>query len=125
MWTLGIRVIQLPYTEANPWPLIAAVPAHLRTQPVLNGYAMGGPLIFSGIRPFIDGRSDMYGDEVVIQYKAITEGDTEALDAVVRRWDIRWAILPLRYKKLIALLDRSPGWRAIHKDQVGAIYVRN
>ena len=121
----AILPVTLPYTEANPWPLIAAVPPELRSQPVLNGYAMGGPLILSGIRPYIDGRSDMYGDDVVIQYKRITEGDPQALDAAVQRWNIRWAILPLRYKKLIALLDRSPGWRAIRKDQVGAIYVRD
>jgi hypothetical protein len=121
----AIMPVTLPYTEANPWKLIAAVPPDLRSQPVLNGYAMGGPLILSGIRPFIDGRSDMYGDDVVIQYKKITEGDQQALGAAVNRWNIRWAILPLRYKKLIALLDRSPGWRVIHKDEVGAIYVRN
>ena len=29
---------------------------------MLNGYSMGGPLILSGIRPYIDGRGDMYGD---------------------------------------------------------------
>ena len=34
-----------------PGDLIAAVPPELRSQPVLNGYAMGGPLILSGIRP--------------------------------------------------------------------------
>ena len=26
---------------------------------------MGGPLILSGIRPYIDGRGDMYGDDLV------------------------------------------------------------
>jgi hypothetical protein len=113
-----------PYTEANPWKLIAAVPQELRDQPVLNGYSMGGPLILSGIRPYIDGRSDMYGDRFVADYKRITEGDQQVLAAAVRRWNIRWAILPPRYTKLIRLLDRSPGWRRIYKDRVGAVYVR-
>ena len=57
-----------PENEANPWKLIAAVPPQLRSQPVLNGYSMGGPLILSGIRPYIDGRGDMYGDELVVGY---------------------------------------------------------
>jgi hypothetical protein len=117
--------VTLPYNEANPWKLIAAVPQPLRTEPVLNGYVMGGPLILSGIRPYVDGRSDMYGDQLIVDYKRITEGDKPTLDAAVRRWNIRWAILPPRYKKLVALLDHSPEWRRIYGDEVGAIYVRN
>jgi hypothetical protein len=120
----AILPITLPENEANPWRLIAAVPAELRSQPVLNGYAMGGPLILSGIRPYVDGRGDMYGDQLVVDYKHITDGDEAALDAAVKRWNIRWAILPRRYKKLVALLDRSPDWRRIEEDEAGLIYVR-
>jgi hypothetical protein len=110
--------------EANPWALIAAVPPELRSEPVLNGYVMGGPLILSGIRTYVDGRADMYGDELVADYKKITDGDAERLDAAVRRWNIRWAILPHRYKKLVALLDRSAGWQRLRQDSTGIIYVR-
>ena len=117
--------VTLPYNEANPWKMIAAVPPELRDQPVLNGYSMGGPLILSGIRPFVDGRSDMYGDDVIVAYKKITEGDPAVFADSVRRWNIRWAILPLRYTKLIGLLDHSPEWRRIYVDKMGAIYVRN
>ena len=111
--------------EANPWKLIAAVPPQLRSQPVLNGYSMGGPLILSGIRPYIDGRGDMYGDELVLGFARITGGDPDALDAAVRRWNIRWAIVPGGAKRLTALLDRTPGWKRIYADKVGAIYARN
>jgi hypothetical protein len=120
----AILPITLPENEANPWRLIAAVPPELRAQPVLNGYAMGGPLILSGIRPYVDGRGDMYGDELVVDYKHITDGDSAALNAALQRWNIRWAILPRRYKKLVALLDHSPGWRRIKEDEAGLIYVR-
>jgi len=111
--------------EANPWKLIAAVPPELRNQPVLNGYSMGGPLILSGIRPYVDGRGDMYGDALVIGYSRIAHGDERELDAAVRRWNIRWAILPNDSKPLIALLDRSPQWRRIASDKVGVVYVRS
>lgn len=110
--------------EANPWRLIASVPPDLRSEPVLNGYVMGGPLILSGIRTYVDGRADMYGDDLVADYKAITDGDAAKLDAAVRRWNIRWAILPHRYKKLVALLDRSPSWTRIRQDSTGLVYVR-
>ena len=114
-----------PDNEANPWKLIAAVPPELRSQPVLNGYSMGGPLILSGIRPYVDGRGDMYGDALVVGYARIVRGDPQAFGQAVNRWNIRWAILPNSYTALIALLDRTPGWRRIARDRVGVIYVRD
>ena len=30
--------------------------------PVLNNYDFGGYLIFFGVKVFVDGRTDMYGD---------------------------------------------------------------
>ena len=113
-----------PENEANPWTLIAAVPPQLRSQPVLNGYSMGGPLILSGIRPYIDGRGDMYGDELVLGFSRISHGDADAFFAAVRRWNLRWAIVPNQSNRLIALLDHSPTWRRIAHDRVGTIYVR-
>jgi hypothetical protein len=86
---------------------------------------MGGPLILSGVRTYVDGRGDMYGDDLVIGYKSITDGDAGKFEEAVRKWGIRWAILPHRYKKLVTLIDRSPGWRRIHQDEVGVIYVRD
>lgn len=110
--------------EANPWRLIAAVPAELRSQPVLNGYSMGGPLILSGVRPYIDGRGDMYGDDLVLGFAKIVHGDRASFDAAVKRWNIRWAIQPNESNRFIAMLDRTPGWRRIYRDKVGVIYVR-
>jgi len=120
----AIMPLQPPDNEANPWKLIAAVPPQLRSQHVLNGYSMGGPLILSGIRPYVDGRGDMYGDELILDYVEIIHGNKAAFDAAVRRWDIGWAILSDQNRKLIALLDRTPGWRRLYRDKVGVIYVR-
>lgn len=113
-----------PESETNPWKLIASVPPKLRSQPVLNGYAMGGPLILSGIRPYVDGRSDMYGDDLVVGYSSILGGNPEMVAEAVKRWNIRWAILPHTNPRLIALLDRSPGWRRIASDEAGVVYQR-
>lgn len=119
----AILPLSPPENDANPWHLIAQIPPQLRSQPVLNGYSMGGPLILSGIRPYVDGRGDMYGDALVVDYSHIAHGDAEAFSRAVQRWNIRWAILPNRNKALIGLLDRS-GWRRIAADKVGVIYVR-
>ena len=120
----ALMPITLPENESNPWKLIGAVPPELRSQPVLNGYSMGGPLILAGIRPYVDGRGDVYGDALVFDYSRIVDGDPQALAAAERRWNIRWAILPNRDKELIGLLDRSPDWRLVTRDEVGVIYAR-
>jgi hypothetical protein len=119
----GAMPLAPPENGANPWHLIAQVPPDLRAQPVLNGYSMGGPLILAGIRPYIDGRGDMYGDELVLGYARIVRGDPAAFAAAVRRFDLRWAILPHSDKALVSLVERS-GWRQVASDGVGAIYVR-
>jgi hypothetical protein len=112
-----------PENETNPWKLIALVPPELRSQPVLNGYSMGGPLILSGIRPYVDGRGDMYGDDLVIGYARIMDGDPQAFSSAVARWNIRWAIVP-NQSRLIPLLGHTPGWRRVLSDRAGVVYVR-
>lgn len=118
----SVMPLSPPENAANPWRLIAAVPPALRAQPVLNGFSMGGPLILAGIRPYIDGRGDVYGDDFIADYARISRGDDGAFAAAVDRWHIGWAILPNSDVRLIAVIERS-GWRRIASDDVGAIYV--
>jgi hypothetical protein len=108
---------------ANPRQLIAAVPASLRGQPMFNDYTFGGPMILAGMRPYIDGRADMYGDAFVLNYSRIIDGDLGAFDAAVRHYGIRWTMLPNR-SALNNALDRSPEWRRAYADRVGTIHVR-
>jgi len=109
---------------ANPRHLIAAVPAELRSQPVFNGYTFGGPLILAGIKPYIDGRADMYGDVFVTNYDQITQGDAARFNRAVARYGIRWTMLPPSNQPLIRALDASPRWRRLYVDRIGIIHVR-
>jgi hypothetical protein len=110
-------------TFSNPRGLIAHVPAELRSQPLLNEYSLGGPLILAGIRPFIDGRADMYGDEFFKSYMKMAEGDWPTFDRAVRKYQIRWTMLQLD-NRLLPKLDASPEWRRLYSDEVGVIHVR-
>ena len=121
----SILPLTLEESETNPWKLIASVPPELRSKPVLNDYSMGGPLILSGILTFIDGRGDMYGDPHVLTYARIVGGDAREFAQTADRWDIRWAIVAQRDKKMVAMLDRMPGWRRIRQNKVGIVYARN
>lgn len=125
---VGVRLampLVPPENETNPWKLIASVPPELRSQPVLNDYSFGGPLILAGIRPFIDGRGDMYGDRFVLNYGEIIRGNRKAFDAAVSQWNIQWIIVPHREKKFIAMLRQTPGWRPIRHNEVGVVFARS
>lgn len=110
--------------SSNPRHLLAAVPPELRSRPVLNGYSFGGPLILAGIRPYIDGRAEMYGDAFYADYLRMTDGDINRFDRAVRLYDIRWTMLPKSNAKLIGELDASKSWRRIYSDGIGVIHIR-
>lgn len=112
-----------PESKSRPWTLISSIPPALRSQPVFNEYGFGGPLILSGIRPYIDGRADMYGDEFVERYAKITNGDFKEFDAVARQYGIAWTMMPPQ-SLLARELDRRPDWKRLYADEIGAIHVR-
>lgn len=109
---------------ANPKSAIAALPTELRTAPGLNGYGFGGPLILAGIRPYIDGRSDMYGDAFFADYQRILDGDRTAFDRAAGRYGLQWTMLPPRYGALIGRLDSDPAWERIYADANAVIHRR-
>lgn len=107
----------------TPASALAAVPAELARRPVLNEYGFGGFLIFSGVRPFIDGRADMYGDSFIHAYDRAVSGDPEALAQTLARHDVRWTILHPG-NRVVPVLDRLPGWRRLHADPYAVVHVK-
>jgi hypothetical protein len=103
-----------------PITALAHVPAALRAQPVLNDYNFGGYLIFKGVRPYIDGRADMYGDAFVAEDDLIQRGGQLALNHAIARYGIRWSILRPGLP-LVGVLDRTPGWRRIYADKFAVV----
>ena len=65
----------------------------------------------------------MYGDSFVLDYSRIMDGDPPRFRAAVKRYDIRWTMLPAG-SRLVQELDRSPAWARIYSDRVGIIHVR-
>jgi hypothetical protein len=106
-----------------PVTALAHVPPQLLGQPVFNEYAFGGYLIFKGVKPYIDGRADMYGDAWVQQYLAIAGGAQPTVDDAFKRWNIRWTILSPR-EPLVHMLDTRPGWRRIYADSFAVVHAR-
>jgi hypothetical protein len=122
----GLRAIA-PIARSDgpgaPIAALAAVPAKLREAPVLNDYSFGGYLIFAHAPPFIDGRADMYGGAMLDLYGRLAGGDVSAIEATLARDRIAWTIFAPS-ARIVAVLDREPGWRRLYADDVAVVHVR-
>jgi hypothetical protein len=135
-WALGCVAAALLLVGARlAWPVtrtegpsapigaLRHVPPALRGQPVFNAYGMGGYLIFEGVRPFIDGRTDMYGDAFTNAYLRAERGDLATLDSLLARWSVSWTLLDAG-NPLVQAMDRRPGWRRLYADRYAVVHVR-
>lgn len=122
---LALRLaVPLQRENAPSWPsaALAQVPPQIRSRPVFNSYIFGGPLIFHGISPVIDGRADMYGDAHTLWFHRVEQGDLPAFRKAVERYGIAWTIL-LPQAPLAKLLDQEPRWKRVYADGSAVIHV--
>ena len=117
----------LPLTRVDgpttPGAALDHVPAALRVRPVFNDYGFGGYLIYRGVRPYIDGRTDLYGDAFMNRYLQVLRPDPAALDQTLRGERIAWTILPPG-APLVALMDARPGWRRLYADRFAVVHAQ-
>ncbi|HEY3800778.1 MAG TPA: hypothetical protein VGL58_20685 [Caulobacteraceae bacterium] len=121
----GVRLAQPLVRRDNanvPVSAMAHVPPQYLSQPVLNEYAFGGYLIFKGVKPFIDGRADMYGDDFVFEYLALVGGQQPDVSQAFKRWNIRWTILAPK-DALVRTLDAAPNWKRVYSDPFAVVHV--
>jgi hypothetical protein len=122
---IGLRAalpMDRPDDRVTPRTALAHVPPELAAKPVFNHYNFGGYLISQGVKVFIDGRADMYGEAFLDRYLEARNGGA-AFDAVVVQHRIAWAITKPD-DSLARALDGKPGWRRIWRDQTAAVYAR-
>lgn len=128
---LGLALIgarfALPVSRTDgpttPGAAIDHVPAALRARPVFNDYAFGGYLIFRGVRPFVDGRTDLYGDAFMDAYDRMVRPDAAALAQTLNQRHIAWTVLPPA-APAVAAMDAEPGWRRLYGDRFAVVHAR-
>ena len=123
---LGLRValpVQRVDGPTSPVTALAHVPAELAAQPVLNGYGLGGYLIAKGVRPYIDGRADMYGDAFTEAYFQAVEPDPARLKALLEKQRIAWTIFGPE-EGSVKLLDADPQWKRLYADRYAIVHQR-
>ena len=99
--------------------------SHL-TGNVLNSYNFGGPLIFHGIRTFIDGRADQIFQNGFITSVADTQklGNEKLLEGQLEKYRIEWTMLAADDPRPI-MLDRMAGWKRVYQNELAIIHVRS
>jgi hypothetical protein len=103
---------------------LEAVPKTLRARPVLNDYSLGGALIFNGIRPFIDSRADLYGDDFLARYHRLVFLDRAELARTLSEDHIVWTIFRAD-NALVPVLDAMPGWHRLSDTNGIIIHIRD
>ena len=118
--------LAFPFSLENRFMPIAAVKAVEDaglSGPVLNEYDFGDYLMFSGIKTFIDGRADMYGDPFLERYYKATRGVSDQLPALLDEYHIAWTIFP-KDSQAVIQLDRMPGWQRFYADDQAVVHRR-
>lgn len=95
--------------------------SHGVTGPVMNYYDFGGPLIFSGIPTFIDGRTDQLFLDGFSKTYIMGPKTEEGLQKAIRDYGIGWTIFPPSDPR-VSLLDKLPGWRRVFADGSAVIH---
>jgi hypothetical protein len=111
------------YARRYPVGLVPALASlHKPSSRMFNEYAWGGFLIANGITPvFIDGRSEVYGDDQLVRYGRIirlSDGWRRTLDSLA----VSLAVVK-RDAPLAAMLPRI-GWKVAARDSVGVVLTR-
>ena len=112
-----------PDPKRTPRAAIAATDL-AKAGPVLNDYGFGGYLIYAGIAPFIDGRSEVYGGRLLLRHtRALTLEDLPDFLRLLDEYRIG-ATLLTPATPAVALLDRLPEWKRVYADDVAVVHKR-
>jgi hypothetical protein len=112
-----------PNTRGSP---VAAVNAlkKLNLTRVFNDYDFGGYLIAHGVAPFIDGRTELYGEKFFVDHDAASGlREPDNLFRLLEQYKIE-ATLMRTQSAATKLLDHVDGWQKIYSDDIATIYLR-
>jgi len=91
---------------------------------LFNDYNWGGYLAWTlrDYTVFVDGRTDLYDDELLRAYLAAVRGDP-GWEAIIDVYRVNLVLVPPQ-AGLTRELDRNQEWRQAYRDETAAIYLR-
>ena len=112
-----------PNGHDAPAAAVAAL-KKLKVTRVFNDYDFGGYLIASGVAPFIDGRTELYGEKFFVDYSAASDlKDPDKFFHLLDRYRIQATLLRTQ-SAANKLLDHVDGWQKVYSDKVATIHLR-
>jgi hypothetical protein len=113
-----------PRAAITPVRAVAAIKAAGKTR-VLNSYDFGGYMITVGVKPFIDGRTELYGKDFVLRHdRAVTLKDVGGFLRLLKQYDID-ATLLAPGTPANGLLAHLVGWKQLYADDIAVVYARD
>jgi hypothetical protein len=112
-----------PHTRGSPVTAVVEL-KKLNFTRVFNDYDFGGYLIANGVAPFIDGRTELYGQKFFVDHNAASGlMKPENLFRLLDQYDIE-ATLMRTQSAATTLLDHMDGWHKVYADDIATIHVR-
>lgn len=113
-------IIETYSRQYYPVEAVEILQSHDFTDRILNSYGWGGYLDWnlpSG-KVFVDGRTDLYGDEILNQYLTMINA-LPGWQGLFSQWDIHYVLLE-PFQPIISQLQ-STGWSVIYEDQTSIL----
>jgi hypothetical protein len=112
-----------PNTVNSPVEAVTEL-KRLNVERVFNDYDFGGYLIASGVAPFIDGRTELYGEKFFVDHHNASELiQPDSLFRLLEEHQIQ-ATLMRTQSGAAQLLDRIDGWQKVYSDEIATIHLR-
>jgi hypothetical protein len=112
-----------PHTRGSPVAAVAEL-KKLNFSRVFNDYDFGGYLIASGVAPFIDGRTELYGEKFFVDHDSASGlSKPENLFRLLEEYKIEATLMRTQGAATI-LLDHMDGWQKVYTDDIATIHVR-
>ncbi len=91
---------------------------------VFNDYDLGGYLIWRGVPTYIDGRTELYGEDFMVEHNAASAlAKPMKFFELLNDYNIDATILR-RQTAGSKLLDRLPEWQQVYADDVAVVHIR-
>jgi hypothetical protein len=123
--TIGFAAMHrfAPNTVNSPVVAVSEL-KKLSLERIFNDYDFGGYLVASGVAPFIDGRTDVYGKEFFVDHHNASELiEPNSLFRLLDEYQIQ-ATLMRTQSAATKLLDHMDGWQKIYSDEVATVHLR-
>lgn len=90
---------------------------------MLNSYGWGGYLIWylPETPVFVDGRTDLFGDEILTEWLKIVNAD-DHWEELVEKWELNWFLIEPQLPVVQRLIEN--GWREYYRDEVSVVIIR-